>query len=91
MRTPPEFEWDETKRASNLAKHGLDFADVEDFDWARAAIVPDRRRDYGEPRFRAFGMLAGTVCSVVFVRRGSMMRIISLRRANARERRRHGF
>lgn len=33
-----EFEWDEQKRLSNLAKHGLDFADVAQLDWSVVKI-----------------------------------------------------
>ena len=29
------YEWDETKRAENRRKHGVDFAIVEEFDWDR--------------------------------------------------------
>ena len=33
--------WDEPKRLSNLAKHGLDFADIEDgFDFDGAIVLP---------------------------------------------------
>ena len=48
-----EFEWDEAKRISNLAKHGLDFSEVERFAWASAHIGRDLRFDYGEERFTA--------------------------------------
>ena len=40
------FGWDETKRVANLAKHGVDFASVQDFEFATAVIVIDDRRDY---------------------------------------------
>jgi uncharacterized DUF497 family protein len=39
------YEWDETKRAKNLANHGLDFALIEAFDWEQAIIEKDERRD----------------------------------------------
>jgi uncharacterized DUF497 family protein len=32
------FEWDEAKRAVNLAKHGVDFARIWDFEWHSALI-----------------------------------------------------
>lgn len=34
-----KYEWDETKRLSNLSHHGLDFADVIDFDWESTLIL----------------------------------------------------
>ena len=85
------YEWDEAKRAANHAKHGLDFPAVELFDWGGAIVVPDLRRYYGEARYRAFGTLVGLPCMVAFTRRGMVSRVISLRRANARERKRYGL
>lgn len=32
--------WDEPKRKTNLATHGLDLADAESFDWETALVVP---------------------------------------------------
>jgi uncharacterized protein (DUF4415 family) len=51
------YEWDETKRAKNLANHGLDFALIEAFDWEQAIIEKDERRDYAEERYRALGYI----------------------------------
>jgi len=53
------YEWDETKRATNLAKHGLDFTLAEEFSWPSALIIPDARQDYGEARYFAIGELGG--------------------------------
>lgn len=85
------YEWDEAKRAANHVKHGLDFASVEHFDWLASIVVPDLRRDYGEPRFSAYGRLGGLACVVVFTHRGTATRIVSLRQANAKVRKRHGL
>jgi uncharacterized protein len=85
------FEWDEAKRGTNLTKHGLDFPEVEAFDWEAARIVEDNRRDYGEQRYWAFGHRAGTACVVVFTRRDGTFRIICFRRANRREIKRNGL
>ena len=85
-----EFEWDETKRASNLAKHGLDFADVERFAWASAHIGRDLRFDYGEERFTAYGLFESDLVVVIFTLRGATVRIVSVRRANRMERKRYG-
>jgi uncharacterized protein len=83
------FVWDEEKRAANLRKHGADFALVERFDFAGAVIITDDRRDYGETRYRAFGAVGKRLYALVFTRRGDRIRIISLRKANAREIRRY--
>ena len=84
-----EFEWDEAKRQANLAKHGVDFADTESFDWAGALRWPDQRRDHGEIRFLALGEIRGRVHSISFTMRGRTLRIISLRKANDRETKRY--
>ncbi|MEM1065982.1 MAG: BrnT family toxin, partial [Pseudomonadota bacterium] len=59
------------------------------FDWASAVTRADTRRDYGEPRFISFGMLDGVICACAWTPRGDTVRIIMLRRANARERKRY--
>lgn len=79
------FEWDEKKRAANRAKHHLDFADVANFGWTEAEVLPDTRMDYAEPRFIGYGWLEERLCVVVFTDRRSVRRIISFRRANRRE------
>jgi len=75
--------WDEPKRRSNLAKHGLDFASltVEFFEAARVEVA---RHD----RFLAVGQLDGiAVVAVIFRPLGSeAVSVISMRRTNARER-----
>jgi uncharacterized protein len=90
MMTTQLFVWDERKRAANLRKHGVDFAIAELFDFAAAATIVDDQRDYGEVRYRAFGAVAGRLYVIVFARRGEHVRIISARKANAREIRRYG-
>ena len=78
------FVWDEPKRQSNLAKHGLDFADVENgFNWANARIAPTK----GD-RFKAVGTMSNGTVVVIFATLGTeALSIISLRSASQRERR----
>jgi uncharacterized protein len=78
-------EWDEAKRAANLAKHGVDFVAVERFDWATAMIWRDDRFQYGEERFIALGRIGMRLHAMVFTMRAGRTRIIGLRKANARE------
>ena len=85
-----EFSWDEAKRLKNLAKHGLDFADVPLMDWTTATILEDVRADYGERRFWAFATWDGRLRLVAFAFRGEKVRIISFRRASQKEARRYG-
>ena len=28
-----QYEWDSAKRSGNISKHGIDFAEIEHFDW----------------------------------------------------------
>lgn len=80
-----EYEWDEAKRRSNLLKHRIDFAQVADFEWASAVIEEDRRRNYGEARLRATGLIGERLYLLVFTDRDGRARIISLRKANNKE------
>ena len=79
-------EWDEHKSAANKAKHGFSFEDAERFDWYTAITDPDVRKDYGEDREIAIGCLDRSICVLVYTKRGGIVRIISLRKANKRER-----
>jgi uncharacterized DUF497 family protein len=78
------FTWDEPKRLSNLAKHGLDFADVEaQFGFATAIVSPAR-----SGRHKAIGRLRRKVVVLVFRSLGTeAISLISLRTASKRERR----
>jgi uncharacterized DUF497 family protein len=82
-----EFEWDEQKAISNLRKHGVAFADavsVVEGD-PLAVTIPDESP--GEDRLVTIGTdLLGRTLVVVYVWRGSRIRIISARRATPRER-----
>lgn len=83
------FEWDEAKRLANLAKHGIDFIDAARMLCDSPWLEEDSRRDYDEKRCRAVGLHCGRVLVVVFTLRVGAFRIISARRANARERRKY--
>jgi uncharacterized protein len=58
--------WDDSKRRSNIAKHGVDFADLPDLDWTRAWVFEDRRRDYGEKRSIALVPLGRRLHAIVY-------------------------
>jgi uncharacterized DUF497 family protein len=82
-----DYEWDEAKRLSNAAKHGIDFvAAVKIFDdWFIES--EDNRRSYGERRYRAVGRLDDQVIQVAYTWRNERRRIISARRAGRNDRR----
>lgn len=56
------------------------------FDWASAVIVSDDREEYGEVRLRVTGLIDGRLHMAVVTPRGERLRLISLRKANNRER-----
>lgn len=80
------YEWDEGKRAANLAKHGSDFADAERFDWSTAMEAEDNRLEYGEKRWIALGRIDRRLHVLIYTERSGNIRLISLRKANSRER-----
>lgn len=80
------YEWDEGKRAANLARHGVDFMAAEDFEWDTAVETIDNRFDYGEERWVALGLIRKRLHVLVYTYRTVTIRIISLRKANRRER-----
>ena len=80
------YEWDEHKASANLAKHDVSFADAVEFNWLDAVIIPDIRRDYVESRYTAFGAIGEHLYVLIFTPRNDKVRLISLRRANLRER-----
>jgi uncharacterized DUF497 family protein len=79
------YAWHERKRVSNLRKHGVDFAIVQNFDFETALVLRDNRKNYGEERYRAYGTINGRLHALVFTRREGRIRVISLRKSNTRE------
>ena len=80
-----EYDWDELKLETNLEKHGLDFNSVYAFQWDTAVTRVSARR--GELRLLSYGYIGERLHVVIYVIRERKRRIISLRKANARERR----
>ena len=79
--------WDEAKRLSNLAKHGLDFAQagaVLDAQYRQDAPIARNSEARILSVAYALGFLA--VLTVVHTDRAGMYRIISFRRASGEER-----
>ncbi|MGA8154507.1 MAG: BrnT family toxin [Terriglobales bacterium] len=78
------FEWDESKRQANLAKHHIDFQDAKRVFEGPVFERIDSRR--GEDRVVSIGSVEGIEIVVVHVMRGKRRRIISARRAHRNER-----
>ena len=78
------FEWDESKRQANLAKHHIDFQDAKRvFD---GPVFERMESRHGEERIFAIGLMEDIEIVVVYVMRGKRRRIISARRAHQDER-----
>ena len=82
-----DIEFDSGKNESNIVKHGLSFADIRDLQWDTALYRIDERREYGEQRLVAYVMKKKRLHIVCLTLRGSVMRILSYRKANKREER----
>ncbi|MCC7041158.1 MAG: BrnT family toxin [Burkholderiales bacterium] len=82
-----DFEWDASKAARNLKKHGVAFEDAARvfLDDGRLEIH-DGREDYGEDRWATIGQVHVAILYVVYtVRHEDTIRIISARRALSHE------
>jgi uncharacterized DUF497 family protein len=87
-----KFEWDSRKAAANLRKHGVTFDEAMTVfaDWESITML-DPDHSEGEERFLIVGSSSrGQVLVVSHAERGENIRIISARRADARERQKHG-
>ncbi len=80
-----KFIWDETKRKTNIAKHGLDFVDAKIVFSGVVFTFDDDRFAYDEQRFITLGMLNGTVVVIAHTERNEEVRIISMRKATKYE------
>jgi uncharacterized DUF497 family protein len=81
-----EIEFDPSKDAANVAKHGVTLARTAELEILR--VVEDERA-YGERRYWLFGLIDGAAyCATVTFRNG-LIRAISLRRASRNERKRY--
>ena len=87
----PSFEWDEAKDRSNQKKHHVSFEEAKTVFFDEAALIasdPDHSED--EDRFLIIGFsLQLRVLLVCFCdrRQGSVIRIISARKATTKEQR----
>ena len=83
------YEWDDGKAKTNLRKHHVSFEEAVTVfgDW-RSLTISDPEHSATEDRFLILGMSSrNRVLVVSHVERGDNIRIISARRATAREQR----
>ena len=84
------IEFDEAKRTETFNARGLDMARAADVFADATLTVEDDRHDYGEVRYITIGFLDEAMVVLVWTRRDAAHRIISMRKANERERRLYG-
>lgn len=82
--------FDPAKRDATLAERGLDFESAALVFRGDTYDADDLRADYGERRIITVGRLRGRMVIVVWTPRGEARHVISMRKANERERRRYG-
>lgn len=80
-----KIEFDEAKREATLVERGLDMKRAAEVFAADTLTVEDDRRDYGETCFITIGFLDARMVVLVWTRRASAYRIVSMRKANGRE------
>ena len=87
QRKSPEsvsFEYDPTKSATNLDKHGIDFEAAQAL-WADPYLLEIPAKATDEPRFLVIGMVGSKHWSAVITRRSGNIRLISVRRSRKEE------
>ncbi|WP_100638781.1 BrnT family toxin [Marinobacter salexigens] len=80
-----KIEFDPGKDAINTRKHGVSLADAVLLEWECMWLIEDVRNCYGERRMIGYAPIGSRVYCLVFADRGSIRRVISLRKANRRE------
>ena len=85
-----EFEWDPIKSDWNIRERNLSFSRATEvfLDPFRITFT-DSRKDYGEVRYVTTGHIGDVLFVIIYTERAGVVRIISARRANKREEKRH--
>ncbi len=84
------IEFDDAKRAETIRARGLDMARAVEVFAGATLTVEDDRQEYGEARFITIGFLDDKMMVLAWTQRGDACRVISMRKANERERRLYG-
>jgi uncharacterized DUF497 family protein len=84
-----DIDFDPAKRQRTLNARGVDMARAGEVLAGPTFSVIDERFEYGEERWITMGLLDTRMVVVVWTWRGGRHRIISLRKANERERADH--
>jgi uncharacterized DUF497 family protein len=85
-----KITYDPAKRDWNLRERGLDFEQAAQVFAGPTFDQADNRQDYGEIRIVTVGRLDARMVVVVWTPRGEARHVISMRKANEREKARYG-
>lgn len=83
------MSYDESKRQTNLEKHGIDLAWCESIFDAPMLTREDKRAAYGEERLQSIGWLHGRVVVAIWVDRATGPHFISCRAGEKHEAQRY--
>lgn len=78
------FEFDATKSECNRTKHGIDFVEAQSL-WGDPMLLEIPAKTEDEPRYLVVGLIDGKHWSAVITYRGTIVRLISVRRARTEE------
>ena len=85
-----KIDFDPLKNERNIRERQLSFERVNEIDFNTALVFPDARKAYGETRYIALCYLDQRLHVLCFTETETGIRVISFRKANAREANRHG-
>jgi uncharacterized DUF497 family protein len=82
------FQWDRGNNNKNLVKHNVQNWECEQVFFNKPLLVlEDPGHSVAEKRWAAFGQTdSGRLLLVIFTKRGNLLRVISARGMNAKER-----
>jgi uncharacterized DUF497 family protein len=83
------ISYDPAKREWTLRERGLDFEQAAEVFAGPTIDIRDLRRDYGERRINSVGYLNGRMMIVCWTPRGEARHVMSMRKANDREKARY--
>ncbi len=83
------IDFDPVKSARNNSERQLPFEKAAEFEWSSAVIWQDTRKPYPETRMLGLGYIGKRLHVICFVPTDDGIRVISLRKANKKEMKRH--
>lgn len=87
-----EISYDAQKDKINISKHqGISLGKANDIEWDTLYAKQDNRFNYGERRMVGYAFIGDRLYCIVYTDRDNNRRIISLRKANNREKKNYAL